>query len=84
MDTFMLEVLHMDAVATPQLLIVGSLIAVLLVALVARYFDQRGHTHGAHSRFGDDHSQAITEMGNRTRAEAQRKENERLVATSPR
>ena len=74
----------MDAAAvTPQMLIIGSLIALLLVALVARHFDQRRHTHGTHHRFGDDHSDAITEMGNRTRLEAQRKERERLMATSP-
>ena len=74
----------MDAASvTPQILIIGSLIALLLVALVARHFDQRRHTNGSHSRFGDDHSQAITEMGNRTRAEAQRKERERMLATSP-
>lgn len=74
----------MDAAAvTPQMLIIGSLIAVLLVALVARHFDQRRETHGTHRRFGDDHSDAITEMGNRTRAEAQRKERERMMAASP-
>jgi uncharacterized membrane protein YccC len=74
----------MDAAAvTPQMLIIGSLIAWLLVALVARHFDQRRHTHGTHHRFGDDHSDAIAEMGNRTRLEAQRNERERLMATSP-
>ena len=73
----------MDASLTPQLLIIGSLIALLLVALLMRHFDQRRNTHGSHHRFGDDHGDAITEMGNRTRAEAQRKERERLMATSP-
>jgi hypothetical protein len=74
----------MDAAVTPQMLIIGSLIALLLVGLVARHFDQRRHTTtGAHRRFGDDHSDAITEMGNRTRAEAQRKERERLNDTTP-
>lgn len=73
----------MEAAATPQMLIIGSLIAILLVALIARFFDQRRHTEGSHGRFGDDHSQAIMEMGNRTRAEAQRKERERMgVSTS--
>lgn len=73
----------MQAAATPQMLLIGGLIAILVVALIARYFDQRRHTHGSHNRFGDDHSQAITEMGNRTRAEAQRKERERLIASAP-
>ena len=73
----------MDAALTPQLFIIGSLIALLVVALLARHFVQRRNTHGSHHRFGDDHGDAITEMGNRTRAEAQRKERERLMATSP-
>jgi hypothetical protein len=71
------------AVFTPQMLIIGSLIALLLVALVARHFGQRRHTNGTHHRFGDDHSDAIAEMGNRTRLEAQRKDRERLMATTP-
>ena len=73
----------MDTTLTPQMLVIGSLIALLLVALVARHFDQRRHAHGSHHRFGEDHSQAITEMGQRTLAEAQRIERERLDATSP-
>ena len=72
----------MNTAATPQMLIIGSLIAILLVALIARYFDQRGNNHGSHSRFGDDHSQAITEMGNRTRAEAQRNDRDHMTGTT--
>jgi hypothetical protein len=73
----------MDAAANPQMIIIGSLIAILLVALIARHFDQRRQPDGAKGRFGDSHSQAITEMGNRTRAEAQRKERELTSATTP-
>ncbi|MEO7108460.1 MAG: hypothetical protein ABIZ09_18950 [Rhodoferax sp.] len=68
--------------ASPQMIIIGSLIAVLVVGLVARYFGQRSHTHGSHNRFGVDHSQDIFEMGNRTRAAALRKENERGSASA--
>ncbi len=64
----------MEALITPQNLVIGGLVILLLVALVARYFEQRRHTHGSHNRFGTDHSQDILEMGRRTRAEAQRKE----------
>lgn len=71
----------MEVAVNHQMLIIGSLIALLLVSLIARHFSR--HSHGSHSRYGDDHSAAITEMGNRTRAEAQRKERERLAATSP-
>ena len=67
----------------PQMLTLAGLVLLLLVALVARYFDHRKNSPTSRSRFGDDHSQAITEMGKRTRAEAQRKERERLDATSP-
>jgi uncharacterized membrane protein YccC len=71
------------AAVTPQMFIIGCLIALLLVALVARHFYQRRQTHGTNRRFGDDHSDSITEMGNRTRLDAQRKERERLMATPP-
>ena len=71
------------AAVTPQMLVIGSLIALLLVALIARHFGAGRHTHGSHHRFGDDHSDAIAEMGKRTRAEEQRRERERLIATSP-
>ncbi|MES2950380.1 MAG: hypothetical protein V4858_17695 [Pseudomonadota bacterium] len=73
------------ALITPQMLILGGLVVLLLVALVARHFDQRRHTHGSRKRFGVDHSQEIFEMGKRTRAEAQRRERESnlLDVTSP-
>ena len=67
----------------PQMLILAGLILLLLVALVARYFDNRKNPNTSRSRFGEDHSQAITEMGDRTRAEAQRKQRERLDETTP-
>ncbi|MES2581091.1 MAG: hypothetical protein V4627_00115 [Pseudomonadota bacterium] len=67
----------------PQILILAGLVVLLLVALLARHFEQRRNPRASRSRFGDDHSQAITEMGNRTRAEAQRKERERLAQTTP-
>ncbi len=67
----------------PQVLIIAGIILLLLVALVMRYFDNRKNPRTSRSRFGEDHSQAITEMGNRTRAEAQRRERERLAETTP-
>ena len=67
----------------PQMLIVAGLVLLLVVALVARYFNNRKNPNTSRSRFGEDHSQAITEMGNRTRAEAQRRERERLDETTP-
>jgi hypothetical protein len=67
----------------PQILILAALVLLLLVALVARYVGNRKNPHPSHGRFGEDHSQAITEMGNRTRQEAQRKGRERLAETSP-
>lgn len=67
----------------PQILILAALVLLLLVALVARYVGNRKNPRPPHGRFGEDHSQAITEMGNRTRQEAQRRERERLAETSP-
>ena len=69
--------------SNPQMLTLAGLILLLLVALIARYFDNRKNPNTPRSRFGEDHSQAITEMGNRTRAEAQRRERERLDETTP-
>jgi uncharacterized membrane protein YccC len=83
MHSFTLEFLPMDAAVTPQILIIGSLIALLLVALVARHFEHRRNPRTSHGRYGDDHSQAITEMSQRTLAEAQRKEREQLARTTP-
>ena len=57
---------------TPQMLMLAGLAVVLVVALLARYFQQHGHPREHHPRFGPDHNQAITDMGNRTRAEAER------------
>ena len=73
----------MEITLNPQMLIIGGLIVLLLVALVARQFGQSRHTDGSHNRFGDDHSQAIAEMGERTRLEAQRKERDRLADRCP-
>ena len=73
----------METTLTPQMITIAGLVLLLLVGLAARYFDHRRHTHGSHNRFGEDHSQAIAEMGERTRLEAQRKERERLAAGSP-
>lgn len=61
---------------TPQILMLTGLIVLLVVALLARYFQRHSHTR-EHHRFGPDHAQEITDMGNRTRAEAERKERER-------
>lgn len=69
--------------SNPQMLTLAGLILLLLVALIARYFDNRKNPNTSRSRFGEDHSQAITEMGNRTRAEAQRREREWLDETTP-
>ncbi len=67
----------------PQILILAGLVLLLLVALLVRYVGNRKNPRASRSRFGEDHSQAITEMGNRTRQETQRKERERLDETSP-
>lgn len=67
----------------PQILILAGLGLLLLIALLARRIGNRKNPHSTRSRYGDDHSQAITEMGNRTRLEAQRKERERLAETTP-
>jgi len=71
----------MDAFITPQNLIIGGLVILLLVALVARYFVRHKHTEGSHNRFGADHSQDIFEMSQRTQAEEQRLERERTAPT---
>ncbi len=71
----------MDTIITPQMLIVGSLVALLLVALVARHFAQRRHDHGTSNRFGADHSHDIFEMSRRTQAEEHRNERDRLAPT---
>ena len=71
------------SVDNPEILILAGLALLLLVALLARYVGNRKNPRTPRSRFGEDHSQAITEMGNRTRQEAQRKERERLAETSP-
>lgn len=67
----------------PQLFLLAGLVLLLLVALVVRFIENRKNPRVSRSRYGEDHSQAITEMGNRTRAEAQRRERERLAETSP-
>jgi hypothetical protein len=71
------------SVDNPQILILAGLVLLLLVALLALHVGRRRNPRMSRSRFGEDHSQAITEMGNRTRLEAQRKERERLAETSP-
>lgn len=70
------------SVDNPQLLMLAGLVLLLLVALLARHVGHRKNLP-TRSRFGEDHSQAITEMGNRTRLEAERKEREQLAETSP-
>jgi hypothetical protein len=62
------------SLSEPQIFILAGLVLFLLVALVARFFESRKHPRTPRSRYGDDHSQAITEMSQRTRAEAQRRE----------
>ncbi|QTN27889.1 hypothetical protein HZ993_21965 [Rhodoferax sp. AJA081-3] len=71
------------SVDNPQILILAGLALLLLVALLVRQFGHRKNPRTPRSRFGEDHSQAITEMGNRTRQDAQRKERERLAETTP-
>lgn len=71
----------METAITPQILAIGGLSLFLLIALVLRHFS---HRKPAPSRFGESHSQAIADMGDRTRSDAQRKEMELLGATSPR
>ena len=71
------------SVDNPQILILAGLALLLLVALLARQFGHRKNPRASRSRFGEDHSQAITEMGNRTRLEAQRQEREQRAEASP-
>ncbi len=71
------------SLSNPQILILAGLVLFLLIALVARFFESRKHPRTQRSRYGDDHSQAIAEMSQRTLAEAQRWERERLANTSP-
>lgn len=74
----------METVITPQIFAIGGLSVLLLIALVLRYFSHRKPARNAGSRFGESHSQAIADMGDRTRTEAQRKERELMGVTSPR
>ena len=67
----------------PQMIAIAGLVLLLLVALVVRYVIHRNNPPVSRNRFGDDHAQAITEMGNRTRLAAQREERERLAETTP-
>jgi len=74
----------METLFTTQSLTIGGLIVLLLVALAARYFVQHEQRRVQHQSYGLDHSQAMTDLGNRTRAAAERKERELLGVTSPR
>ncbi len=69
----------METEITPQILTIGGLVVFLLVLLFIRYFQNR-QSPGQRLRYGMDHSQAIAEMGMRTRAEAERKEREERKA----
>lgn len=71
----------MDTTFTPQMLIVGGLVVLLLVAMLVRNFAQRRRGQGPSNRFGADHSQDIFEMTRRTQAEENGKECDRLAST---
>ncbi len=60
--------------------------AIFLVAvlLAVWYFYRREQAKKPHHPFGVDHTQAIIEMGMRTRAEEERKEREMRNAGEPR
>jgi hypothetical protein len=73
----------METTLNPQMFALAGSALLLVIALVARYVGHRKHPRVTRSRYGEDHSEAIAEMGKRSRAEAQRKERERLVDTSP-
>lgn len=72
----------METFISTQSLTIGGLVVLLVVALAARYFVQRKQQHDQHQSYVLDHRQAMTDLGNRTRAAAERKERELLGATS--
>lgn len=72
----------METLITTQTLTIGALVVLLVVALAARYFVRRKQRHDPHQSYGLDHSQAMEDLGNRTRAAAEHKERELLGATS--
>ena len=78
-----LHEMHMDATFTPNMLMVAGAIALIIVLLGGWYFYRRAASRAQHHRFGVDHNQAITEMGNRTRAEAERKQRELRGEAAP-
>ena len=65
----------METEITPQILTIAGLVVFVMVLLFIRYFQNR-QSPGERLRYGMDHSQAIMEMGLRTRAEAERRERE--------
>ena len=73
----------METLITTQSLTIGALVVLLVVALAARYIVQRRQRRVQHQSYGLDHSQAMTDLGDRTRAAAERKERELLDVTSP-
>lgn len=73
----------MEMFITTQSLTVVGLVVLLLVALAARYFVKRKQRRVQHQSYGLDHSQAMTDLANRTRAAAERKERELRDVTSP-
>jgi len=72
----------METLITTQSLTIGGLVVLLVVALAARYFVQRKQRRPQHQSHGLDHSQAMADLTNRTRAAAERKERELLGATA--
>ena len=74
----------MQTLFTPQTLALLGLVALLILALLARRFQQHGHPPKEHSRYGPDHTQDIADLAQRTRAEAERKEREHHGLAAPR
>ena len=72
----------METFITTQSLTIGGLVVLLVVALAARYFVRRAQRRVQHQGYGLDHSQAMTDLSNRTRAAAERKEHELLGMTA--
>ncbi len=64
-------------------LLVGAIVVVAIL-LAVWYFYRREQAKKPHHPFGVDHTQAIIEMGMRTRAEAERKEREMHAGGEPR
>ncbi len=65
---------------TPMM--VGAIAAVAIL-LAVWYFYRREQAKKPHHPYGVDHTQAIIEMGMRTRAEAERKEREMRARGEP-